>query len=89
MEFRGTLMKFLLVEVFLLAMLLGACATNTAKVQGLAEFDLNCDKDKIKVIPLQSGVYFGYPHYGVEGCGRRARYVCIEQSCLKDSETSK
>jgi hypothetical protein len=68
----------------LLTLLSAACATTTSKYTGKewlvwneddlrdrAAFDLRCDQRKLKLTALS-----GRMQAGVQGCGRRATYVC-------------
>ncbi len=56
---------------------IGACTT-TANVSGQlrprAAFDLECPPEQLRISVLAGSGGSGLSSYGVEGCGRRARY---------------
>jgi hypothetical protein len=59
--------------IFLLVVLASpSCANGLETLHARAAFDLNCDSSKLHLTEL------GVSTYGVDGCGKRATYVCKE-----------
>lgn len=69
-------MRGLVKAVFVVGLLASACATPQRvehPVVRMASFDLKCPKDQLGFMEIDEKTW------GVEGCGKRARYVEICQ----------
>jgi hypothetical protein len=66
-----------------MATIFAGCVSIQDDVKTKASFDLDCPKEKLMLKET------GDAGFGVEGCGKRARYQCSANvGCYKNSETT-